>query len=806
MPAITISAILCHDAWARSLGPGGTAQTPPLTATQCQHSYPRRRPGHTGHGTVRRHHKHVTGDGLTRDVRRALSADAPLGDNGARDPHRRSAAIVLRRKPFRSRLRAALASKTLPVALGRTLSTLTARRAAALQELDFEAMRARLAERRRAAVRSLPELIRRFSERATAAGASVYPPDCAVGAIATILTILQRHQVRSVVKSKSMATDEIGLNDALQAAGIEVVETDLGEFLVQAAGESPSHIIAPAMHMTRERAAEVISRATGEQLPADPERLVAAVRRHLREKFVQAGAGITGANALVAETGSVMLVSNEGNARLTSSLPPVHIVVAGIDKATDTLTDATAMLELLPRSASGQLASSYVSFITGPSRSADIEMTLTLGVHGPREVHIVLLDNGRSAMRADPDFHATLQCVRCGACSNVCPAYQQVGGHAMGHVYSGPIGLVLTPFHHGLANAAGPQSLCAGCNACATVCPAAIPLPALILGVRERAVAAGVARSRMKGLALCALASERWFALGLRTLARVPGLDAVSRILPGSPLRRRPLPRVAARPFRDRVPALAARTRGGRLRVAYFPGCLTDWLAPELGEAALTVLRHAGAEVVPVAFQSCCGLPAINAGYLAPASQMARQTIRGLEALEVDWIVSTSTSCLAAVQHDYPRLLRAEPAWAARAAAVAAKVIDLARFIDRHAPNRPGARDALEAVTIHDTCQSKHALGIGLEIRRLLQAVGYAVVEAPPSGECCGFGGSFSFDHPEVAQRMRRRKLAAFAETGAEVVCVDNPGCLLHLRCGPRVPGAPQPMHLAELLARSTGP
>ena len=251
--------------------------------------------------------------------------------------------------------------------------------------------------------------------------------------------------------------------------------------------------------------------------------LVGAAARHLRSRFIEAGAGITGANALVAATGTVMLVCNEGNTRLASALPPVHIVIAGIDKLVPTLADATTMLESLPRSATGQPISTYVSFISGPSRSADIELSLSMGVHGPRHVHIVLLDNGREAIRANPRMRSALRCVRCGACSNVCPVYQQVGGHAMGHIYTGPIGLLVTPYHHGLEHVEGPQSLCAGCGACASVCPAGIPIHDLILDVRERAVSEGYSSSTMKQRALGALADERLLERGARLAAKAPG-------------------------------------------------------------------------------------------------------------------------------------------------------------------------------------------------------------------------------------------------------------------------------------------
>ena len=698
--------------------------------------------------------------------------------------------------PFKQRLRDALASDSLPTALGRVLPLLDGRRREAFHGRDFPAEQARLAAIRKRDVADGPRLLRQFTAVAEKAGMVVHPPADAAAVQETVAELLRSASARMVVKSKSMATEEIGLRQSLEADGLEVIETDLGEFLIQVADELPSHIVAPALHITRERAAELIGSATGQDLPPDPDTLVQAAREYLRDKFIAADAGITGANALVASTGSVMLVSNEGNARLCSSLPPLHIVVAGVDKLVATMTDAAATLDMLPASATGQTMSSYVSFISGPSRSADIEMSLSLGVHGPRDVHIVLLDNGREAMRRDPEFQTALQCVRCGACSNVCPTYQQVGGHAMGHIYSGPIGLLLTPFHHGMENVAGPQALCAGCGACATVCPAGIPIPELIQEVRTRAVADGAARNRAKSLALRVLAVPGAFERGLRTYARIPGAQTLARWLPGSPLRARPLPPVAARPFRDRLPALAAED-GEQAQVAYFPGCLTDWLAPETGEAAVRVL---GATVAPVVFPSCCGLPAINAGYRQPALRMAKQTIEAIEGSGVDTIVTTSTSCLGAIRHDYPRLFADEPEWRERALVAAERMVDFATYVEKHGPQAASASQPRGVVTVHDACQSRHGLGLGEGTRRLLTAAGYTVREAPYSGECCGFGGSFSFDFPEVAGRMRQRKLEAFASTGAKLVCGDNPGCLLHLDSNGATPDAPRPVHLAELL------
>ncbi len=702
---------------------------------------------------------------------------------------------------FRSRLREALASTSLPIALGRTLPKLNERRDAAFESHDFEQVQSDLRTRRRAAIDDLPELLQRFREAAEAVGTVVHTPTDAIGAVATVLDILHEHNVAMVVKSKSMATEEIGLNATLESDGVEVVETDLGEFLVQAAGERPSHIIAPALHITRERAARLIGQVTGEEFAPDPDALVGAARQYLRERFIQAGAGITGANALVAETGSVMLVSNEGNARLASSLPPVHIIIAGIDKLVRNLSDATVMMEALPRSATGQPISTYLSFISGPSRSADIELSLSLGVHGPRHVHVVLLDNGREEMRENNRLRAGLQCVRCGACSNICPVYQQVGGHAMGYIYTGPIGLLLTPFHHGLQNVVGPQSLCAGCGACASVCPAGIELPELILDVRELASGAKSAGAFLKNKALDALANEELFSRSLRLFAAVPGLQTIARHIPGSPFRRRSLPPIQSRPFRDRIRTLASPPGEGMIRVAYFPGCMTDWLSPEIGESTIRVLRARGISVEPIAFLSCCGLPAINAGRRAAALQMIRQTITAIEQADVDFVVSTSTSCVNAILNDYSRFASTPDPWVERAQQAASKIIDFASFISRYGLIGRSSKIAKETVTVHDACQSCHGLKTEGHARALLRETGYGVVEAPYTGECCGFGGSFSFDHPEVAKRMRNRKLEGFAETKASRVCVDNPGCLLHLRAGSSPKDAGRPLHLAELLA-----
>ncbi|HXF81207.1 MAG TPA: lactate utilization protein B, partial [bacterium] len=250
---------------------------------------------------------------------------------------------------------------------------------------------------------------------------------------------------RRVVKSKSMVTEEIALNAALERAGCEVTEGDLGEYLLQLAHEPPSHLIAPVVHRSKESIAALLSAAAGRQLPPDPEQLTAAARTLLRRRFLAAEVGITGANFAVAETGTIVLVENEGNIRMTTTIPRLHIAVMGAEKVIPRMADLAVFLTLLPRAATGQRMSSYVSLLTGPRRAGELD--------GPDEFHLVILDNGRRAIRDDPVMREALACIRCGACLNVCPIFERTGGHAYESVYAGPIGAVITPLLTGLARA-----------------------------------------------------------------------------------------------------------------------------------------------------------------------------------------------------------------------------------------------------------------------------------------------------------------------------------------------------------------
>ena len=358
----------------------------------------------------------------------------------------------------------------------------TVRRAAAADRLpEFEALRDSARAIKDHTLAHLDLYLEAYERKVVASGGYVHYAEDAEAARRIVVELCQKVGAKSVTKGKSMISEEIGLNQALEAAGIEAVETDLGEYIIQLRGETPSHIIAPAIHVTK-RDVEQDFRKAHRDLPpnrdlSQPEQLLAEARAVLREKFLAADVGITGANFLVAETGSSVIVTNEGNGDLTQLLPETHIVIASIEKIVPTLEDAAQLLRVLARSATGQDAAVYTTFSTGPRRPDDPD--------GPSDYHVVILDNGRSSMLGG-EFEDMLRCIRCGACMNHCPVYQAIGGHAYGWVYPGPMGAVLTPSLIGVAEGGQLPNASTFCGRCEEVCPVRIPLPRMMRRWRER--------------------------------------------------------------------------------------------------------------------------------------------------------------------------------------------------------------------------------------------------------------------------------------------------------------------------------
>jgi L-lactate dehydrogenase complex protein LldF len=393
---------------------------------------------------------------------------------------------------FHRRIDAALADARLRQALALTTGRLAGGRAAAFGALDNpEACRDQARRARAEAIANLDSHLDRFAREATARGCTVHWAETAADARRIITGVARERGIRLAVKWKSMATEEVELNEALEHAGIRVVETDLGEFVVQLGNDRPSHIITPIIHLSRQDVAALFREKLG-AAPADVAdipAMTALARRVLRAEFLQAGMGISGVNLAVAETGSLCVVTNEGNGRLTTTLPRVHVALLGLERIVPTAADLAAVLTVLARSATGQASSVYTNVMTGPRRRGGGPGAPQAGdPDGPDELHIVILDNGRSRLLGTA-LAEILYCVRCGACLNVCPVYRLVGGHAYGGVYPGPVGSVVMPGLHGAGNWSELAHASSLCGACRDVCPVRIDLPHLLLAVRREAAA-----------------------------------------------------------------------------------------------------------------------------------------------------------------------------------------------------------------------------------------------------------------------------------------------------------------------------
>ena len=426
---------------------------------------------------------------------------------------------------------------------------------------NFEQLRERLNRVKETVLADHDRYLAMLKEQIEALGGTVYRAKDGAEARRIIGRIAETRGVRIAVKSKSMTSEEIALTPALEALGVEVLETDLGEFIIQLAQEPPSHIVLPAIHKTKEEIAQLFADKLGMARTDDPLAMARHARRYLREKFLAADLGLTGANALVAENGALMLVENEGNIRLTTTLPRIHVALVGIEKLVPSMNDLATLLKLLPRSATGQKMSGYVSLIRGPGRPDERD--------GSREFHLVLLDNGRSAMRADPALREALKCIRCGACLNACPVYQHVGGHAYSTVYPGPIGAMITQALSGPDHAWLLPFASSLCGACTEVCPAKIPIHHILVELRQRAFAGPEARSDLFERAAFRAWSAFWQSpagyrittkLGSSAGRLLSGGETIHHLpAPGSAWTdERDLPVPAPRPFHDRWPALSA--------------------------------------------------------------------------------------------------------------------------------------------------------------------------------------------------------------------------------------------------------
>ena len=684
---------------------------------------------------------------------------------------------------FKQSIIDALANPNLAGALGNFSVSYRASRAKAYEGIDFEALRNEIASIKSSASSHFDELAERFSDVAEARGAKVFRTSDPQAVKDYILTLAQDRGVKKIIKSKSMASEELHLNKHLEKAGMEVRETDLGEWIIQLAGQTPSHMVMPAIHMTKEDVTEVFNEKVESGQEPNIAQLVKFARGKMRPAFLEADMGISGANIAVAETGSIVLVTNEGNARLVTTLPPIHVAIIGLEKLIENFKDVAPILTALPRSATGQLLTSYVSIISGPVANTD---------GTPKELHIILMDNRRNEMAHDPRFKEALQCIRCASCLNVCPVFRLVGGHVFGKVYTGGIGTILTAWFDALKESDDIQALCIQCGNCKEVCPGKIDIPDLILELRRRlAVEQGLPLIQK---AIFAVVNNRRL---FHTLLRAAPIGqfpfAKGRFIRHLPMflsgltDGRSLPLISADPFRDRIKKI--KQPKCAKKAAFYGGCLIDFAYPEMGEAIVKVLNKAGIEVIFPEGQTCCGAPARYSGAYEVAAQNGADNIKALLETDVKYVVSACPTCTVALKQDFIHHLDAvgRTEELPEAHRLAEKSVDFStlayQLIEQ---GRLKFKKGIEPTkfTYHDSCHFKRTLHADQYPREMMKQAGHELIEMDESDMCCGMGGSYTIKQPEISAPILERKLVNIEKTGASLLVIDCPGCMMQIGGG----------------------
>jgi len=682
----------------------------------------------------------------------------------------------------------------------------------AYRGLDFDAMRQELAAIKDEVRIRRKELLAEFIKNAEAAGSTVFVAKDVKEANDYVIRLAKKKGAKLIAKSKSMVSEEAHFNKTMAAEGIRASETDLGEWIVQLAGQRPSHMVMPAIHMFKEEVAELFGKEVGQQLSPEIKDLVDVARDRLRQEYFDADIGLTGANFLVANTGGIGLVTNEGNARLCATLPDTHIVFASIHKLVRNVEDAIKITRLLPRNATGQLLTSYVTWIRG-----------AVPCDGKtKEQHIVLIDGGREALYESKACRDALRCIQCGACANVCPVYQTVGGHVFGSIYISAIGIILTAFYEGLDKAKELTRACIGCRSCTAVCPANIDLEEIILHLRTE-VTEKYGMGVIKNVAFKAVMKNRsLFHSMVRAASKLqrPVTHAsrtgeerrVIRHLPMHFMDRdftqwRDLPAVAEVSFRDQFPKLHQSVANPKYTVGFFVGCGADFVYPEVGVSLIKVLNAFNVEVVFPQQQNCCGIPALYSGDKETGIELAKQNVEAFTEAGVDYILSICPTCTMGIKRDFVERLADQPEWSAKALALSDKTMDASAFLENvlGVSAQLGEMESRGAVTYHDSCHLKRGNNVYKEPRALLASSGYEITEMKNSDRCCGFGGTYSFlSHPQISKQITHDKIETINDTNVKTVAMDCPGCMIMLKgamgkANPNIRCA----HTMELMAES---
>lgn len=709
-------------------------------------------------------------------------------------------------KSYKKQLKEALSDQFLRTALDNFNSAYRENRSAVYEGIDFERIKKEIAAEKDAALPILIKLFEAFKAHAEAAGVKMHAAKDAKQANEIVAAIAKENNVKKIIKSKSMTAEETSLNDHLENKGYIVTETDLGEWIIQLRKEGPSHMVMPAIHLSRYQVGDLFETVTRKKQDSENiDKLVKVARKELRPAYLEADMGISGANFAIAESGALGLVTNEGNMRLVTTLPRVHVALVGYDKLIPDLKTMLRILKVLPRNATGQAITSYVTWIKGNVECGSSSTNR-------KEMHIVFLDNGRLVLAKDPVFSEALRCIRCGACANVCPVYSKVGGHKFGHVYIGAIGLILTLFYHGKENDRAIVRNCINCQACKEICPVDIDLPHLIKKT-YRAVLDQDGKTPVKNVLLSKVLKNRklfHFILRKAYLAQKPLVQkkAMIRHLPHFFEKEhgfRSLPVIAKTPFRDQWETIRNHVVQPKYTIAFFAGCATDFIYPEQAEALLKVLQKYNVQVDFPMEQTCCGLPALMAAEEESAKELALQNLKAVISKKYDYILTLCASCGSHLKHNYPKIFKDTSLRPENLKAFTDKVIDFSSFTANVLKaSSEDFKATGEKVAYHSPCHLCRGLHVTKEPRKLIEIAGYQYVPSKNEDVCCGFGGSYSVDFPEISAEILKKKLDDVQATDARLLVSDCPGCVLQLRGGmDKRGGKVQVKHITELIAET---
>ena len=711
---------------------------------------------------------------------------------------------------LKQEIQEALKNTTLSRTLGNFCATYPAKREKSYAGVDFEATRNSIKEVKSYAAEHIDELVDEFTKNCTARGGHVFRAKSTEEAMDWIRNLVKEKGVKTIVKSKSMASEEIHMNKTLASDGVLVQETDLGEFIIALEGNTPVHMVMPALHLNKEQVADFFTEYTHEKNEPIIAEEVKTARRVMREKFTTAEMGVSGANVAVAETGTVFTMTNEGNGRMVGTLPKIHLYVFGIEKFVKSLSDARYIFKALPRNGTGQRITSYISMYTG---ATEVVSDKDADTKEKKEFYAVILDDpGRRAILGDPDFREIYNCIRCGACLDVCPAFALLGGHVYGsNVYTGGIGTLLTHFLVSKERADEIQNICLQCGRCKEVCGGGLHIPEMIMKLRERSYESNP--NPVYKFALDAVSDRKLFHSMLRiaSVAQEPFTKGTNfiRHLPmflSGMTEGRSLMSIAPVPFRDIFPTIQQKVENKKGTIGIFTGCLLDFAYVDIAKAVIADLNSIGYYVDMPMGQSCCGAPATYMGDRENAKKTAELNIEAMHADQYDYIVSACPTCTHQLR-EYKQFFEEGSDMYKKAVELGEKTFDFCKLFYDLGGLEESGDDTPITITYHDSCHLKRELGVFKEQRELLTKTnGINLVEMVDSDVCCGFGGTYSIKLPEVATPILANKLAHIKDTGASLVAVDCPGCLMQIRGGMDANDIPiEVKHTAVILAEKRG-